>query len=65
MPQFFPNLLIDYTFELWGQKHLINYGLPRVADLDWMSNVRDQSANEAGPGSKCKRCSISEAWRYR
>ena len=47
--QRFPNLLIDYTFELWGEKHLIDYGLLRVADLDWMSNVRDQSANEAGP----------------
>ncbi len=41
--QRFPNLLIDYTFELWGEKHLIDYGLLRVADLDWMSNVRDQS----------------------
>jgi alpha-galactosidase len=47
--QRFPKLLIDYTFELWGEKHLIDYGLLRVADLDWMSNVRDQSANEAGP----------------
>ena len=47
--QRFPNLLIDYTFELWGEKHLIDYGLLRVADLDWMSNVRDQSGNEAGP----------------
>ena len=42
-------MLIDYTFELWGQKHLIDYGLLRVADLDWMSNVRDQSADDAGP----------------
>lgn len=47
--QRFPNLLIDYTFELWGEKHLIDYGLLRVADLDWMSNVRDESGNEAGP----------------
>ena len=47
--QRFPNLLIDYTFELWGEKHLIDYGLLRVADLDWMSNVRDESAKEAGP----------------
>jgi alpha-galactosidase len=28
---------------------LVDYGLLRVADLDWMSNVRDQSANDAGP----------------
>jgi alpha-galactosidase len=47
--QRFPDLLIDYTFELWGEKHLIDYGLLKVADLDWMSNVRDQSGNEAGP----------------
>jgi alpha-galactosidase len=45
----FPNLLIDYTFELWGEKHLIDYGLLRVADLDWMSNVEDHSAESAGP----------------
>lgn len=45
----FPGLLIDYTFELWGEKHLIDYGLLKVADLDWMSNVRDQSDQEAGP----------------
>jgi alpha-galactosidase len=47
--QRFPDLLIDYTFELWGEKQLIDYGLLRVADLDWMSNVRDESGNEAGP----------------
>ena len=47
--QRFPKLLIDYTFELWGEKHLIDYGLLKVADLDWMSNVRDQSADQAGP----------------
>ncbi|MGB8479221.1 MAG: alpha-galactosidase [Acidobacteriaceae bacterium] len=47
--QRFPDLLIDYTFELWGEKHLIDYGLLKVADLDWMSNVRDQSGNDAGP----------------
>ncbi|HEX5283788.1 MAG TPA: alpha-galactosidase [Bryocella sp.] len=45
----FPKLLIDYTFELWGEKHLIDYGLLRVADLDWMSNVVDRSADDAGP----------------
>jgi alpha-galactosidase len=47
--QRFPSLLIDYTFELWGQKHLIDYGLLKVADLDWMSNVRDRVADDAGP----------------
>ena len=45
----FPSLLIDYTFELWGEKHLIDYGLLRVADLDWLSNVSDHNAMDAGP----------------
>lgn len=47
--QRFPELRIDYTFELWGEKHLIDYGLLRVADLDWLSNIGDQSADSAGP----------------
>ena len=47
--QRFPNLLIDYTFELWGEKHLIDYGLLHVADLDWLSNIGDQSPAAAGP----------------
>ena len=34
---------------LWGEKHLIDYGLLRVADLDWMSNVGDWSEQDAGP----------------
>ncbi len=45
----FPGLLIDYSFELWGGKHLIDYGLLRDADLDWMSNVADRVATDAGP----------------
>ena len=45
----FPDLKLDYTFELWGEKHLIDYGLLKVADLDWMSNVGDQSNDKAGP----------------
>jgi len=47
--QRFPDLLIDYTFELWGEKHLIDYGLLHVADLDWLSNIGDQSPAAAGP----------------
>ena len=46
--QRFPKLLVDYTFELWGEKHLIDYGLLKVADLDWMSNIADQSDQKAG-----------------
>ncbi len=47
--QRFPGLLIDYSFEMWGAKHLIDYGLLRDADLDWMSNVADRVATDAGP----------------
>jgi alpha-galactosidase len=45
----FPGVLIDYSFELWGGKHLIDYGLLREADLDWISNVADRVATDAGP----------------
>ena len=45
----FPELLIDYSFELWGGKHLIDYGLLRDADVDWLSNVADRVATDAGP----------------
>ncbi len=44
-----PDVLLDITFELWGQKHIIDYGLIDSADLDWMSNVDDQSSEAAGP----------------
>ncbi len=44
-----PHILLDITFELWGQKHIIDYGLIDSADLDWMSNVDDQSSEAAGP----------------
>jgi alpha-galactosidase len=36
------------TFELWGQKHVIDAGLLAAGDLDWMSNVKDAEANGAG-----------------
>ncbi|MGD0226037.1 MAG: alpha-galactosidase [Terriglobia bacterium] len=44
-----PDVLIDLTFELWGQKHLIDYGLLAAGDLDWLSNVRDIALDSAGP----------------
>lgn len=44
-----PELLIDLTFELWGQKHTVDYGLLRAADLTWLSNVGDNSHHGAGP----------------
>lgn len=45
----FPGLLIDFSFELWGGKHLIDYGLLHDADLDWISNVGDRIATDSGP----------------
>ncbi len=44
-----PDVLLDLTFELWGQKHLIDYGLLAAGDLDWMSNVDDTTPESAGP----------------
>ncbi len=44
-----PDVLIDLTFELWGHKHVIDYGLLRAADLDWLSNVGDDTDDAAGP----------------
>jgi alpha-galactosidase len=44
-----PEVLLDLTFELWGQKHIIDYGLLDAGDLDWMSNVDDTSEKSAGP----------------
>jgi len=44
-----PDVLLDLTFELWGQKHLIDYGLLGAGDLDWLSNVDDDAAEAAGP----------------
>ena len=34
----FPDLILDCTFELWGDWHLIDYGLVKHADVDWISN---------------------------
>ena len=44
-----PDVLLDLTFELWGQKHIIDYGLLAAGDLDWLSNVNDASPEAAGP----------------
>ncbi|MGA2119772.1 MAG: alpha-galactosidase, partial [Bryobacteraceae bacterium] len=44
-----PDVLLDLTFELWGQKHVIDAGLLAAGDLDWMSNVDDTRPNSAGP----------------
>jgi alpha-galactosidase len=44
-----PDVLIDLTFELWGQKHVIDAGLLAAGDLDWLSNVDDNKPGSAGP----------------
>ncbi len=44
-----PDVLLDLTFELWGQKHVIDAGLLAAGDLDWMSNVDDNQPGSAGP----------------
>jgi alpha-galactosidase len=44
-----PKVLLDLTFELWGQKHLIDAGLLAAGDLDWLSNVHDSGPESAGP----------------
>lgn len=44
-----PDLLIDLSYELWGQKHIIDYGLLAAGDLDWLSNVQDKTDGLAGP----------------
>jgi alpha-galactosidase len=44
-----PGVLLDLTFELWGQKHIIDAGLLAAGDLDWMSNVDDGQPDSAGP----------------
>jgi alpha-galactosidase len=44
-----PEVLLDLTFELWGQKHVIDAGLLAAGDLDWMSNVDDSQPDSAGP----------------
>jgi alpha-galactosidase len=44
-----PEVLLDLTFELWGQKHIIDYGLLAAGDFDWLSNVDDPSPEAAGP----------------
>jgi alpha-galactosidase len=44
-----PEVLLDLTFELWGQKHIIDAGLLATGDLDWMSNVDDRQPDSAGP----------------
>ena len=44
-----PDVLLDLTFEVWGQKHIIDAGLLAAGDLDWMSNVDDTRPDSAGP----------------
>jgi alpha-galactosidase len=43
-----PEVIVDYTFELWGEKHLIDAALLQCADVDWLSNVSDAQPTDAG-----------------
>ncbi|MGH9619540.1 MAG: alpha-galactosidase, partial [Bryobacteraceae bacterium] len=43
-----PDVIVDYTFELWGEKHLIDAALIQCADVDWLSNVSDATPTDAG-----------------
>jgi alpha-galactosidase len=43
-----PEVIVDYTFELWGEKHLIDAALLQYADVDWLSNVSDAKPTDAG-----------------
>jgi alpha-galactosidase len=43
-----PDVIVDYTFELWGEKHLIDAALIQYADVDWLSNVSDATPTDAG-----------------
>ena len=53
-----PDVLLDLTFELWGQKHVIDAGLLAAGDLDWMSNVNDAQPDAAGT-LQARTCYIS------
>jgi alpha-galactosidase len=44
----YPEVTVDYTFELWGEKHLIDAALLQCADVDWLSNVSDAKPTDAG-----------------
>ncbi len=44
-----PDVIVDYTFELWGEKHLIDAALLTDADVDWLSNVADNDPKQVGP----------------
>lgn len=44
-----PDVVLDCSFELWGQKHLVDYGVIEAGDVDWMSNVDDSKPHSAGP----------------
>ena len=56
-----PDVLLDLTFELWGQKHVIDAGLLAAGDLDWMSNVDDRQPDRrvrSGPAITVSACRV-------
>jgi alpha-galactosidase len=58
-----PEVIVDYTFELWGEKHLIDAALLRCADVDWLSNVSDSKPTDAGT-KQGRSCCISVRYRF-
>jgi hypothetical protein len=45
----YPEILLDISYETWGQNHIIDYGVLSYADFDWMANVNDSTPQMAGP----------------
>jgi len=45
----YPEILLDISYETWGQDHIIDYGVLSYADFDWMANVNDSTPQMAGP----------------
>ncbi len=45
----FPDCVIDFTFELWGNWHGIDYSLLETADCSWLSNLGDSEDSIYGP----------------
>lgn len=39
----FPNLLVDCTYEVWGEYYINDYALIEHADYDWLTNYDDDA----------------------
>ena len=43
LSQQYPELIIDATFELWGDWYMLDYGLLQHAHVDWISNYYEKA----------------------